>query len=213
MVIPVFKPLEPIEYPESDGKPVAETQVHVNIIFALISVLTQFFRNAIDVYVAGNMMFYFDEGDPSACVAPDVFVVKKLDKNLRRTYKLWEEKQAPSVIFEITSKSTKFADGNRKRELYANLGVQEYFLFDPLSEYLSPSLQGFRLAGGRYEMIRPDAEGALLSQELGLKMLREGVMLRLIEIATSEKLLMHDEIYAELERVRDELAKMKGKQK
>jgi Uma2 family endonuclease len=175
-------------------------------------VLTQFFRQVLDVYVAGNMMFYFEEGDPSACVAPDVFVVKKPDKKMRRTYKLWEEEQAPSVIFEITSRSTKFADSGNKHELYERLGVREYFLFDPLSEYLKPSLQGFRLIDGRYKAIQPNADESLTSGELGLKLLREDLMLRLIDAKTGKKLLMHDEVSAELERLQAELVKLKRKQ-
>ena len=206
MVIPAVSALnsnsnefvEPVEYPESDGKPVAETQAHFHIIVTLVSVLREYFRRMRDVFIAGNLMFYFEEGRPTACISPDVFVVRGLDKKMRRVYKLWEEGRAPSVVFEITSKSTQLEDKGNKRAVYATIGVKEYFLFDPLSEYLKPPLQGFRLLGDEYERIAAATDGSLLSEELGLRLIREDDMLRLIEATTGKKLLTPDEAYAKL---------------
>ena len=76
--------------------------------------------------------------------------------------------------------------------------MQEYFLFDPLSEYLKPPLQGFRLLGDEYERITPAEDGSLLSEELGLRLIKEDDMLRLIEATTGKKLLTPDEAYAKL---------------
>src|SRR4051794_21541254 len=95
-----------VEYPESDGKPLGETDVHRREIAQLIEMLIMFFQSAPDIYVSGNLMFYYEKGKPSAVTSPDVFVVKGVQKGLRRTYKLWEEQQAPVVVFEITSRST-----------------------------------------------------------------------------------------------------------
>ena len=138
-----------IEYPESDGKPVGETDVHRREILHTIETLERHFRNVPDIYVSGNLMFYYEEGNPAAVVSPDVFVVKGVRKGLRRTYKLWEEGVAPCVVIEMTSRSTRLEDKGNKRALYALLGVREYFLFDPLGEYLKPPLQGFTLVDSR----------------------------------------------------------------
>jgi hypothetical protein len=89
--------------------------------------------------------------------------------------------------------------------------VKEYFLFDPLSEYLKPSLQGFRLSGRSYKAIQPSADGSLLSQELGLKLMREGLMLRLMNATTGEKLLTPDEVYEAYDRIQSKIAKLKRK--
>ncbi len=196
--LPHLTQVEPIEYPESDGKPVAETQAHFHIILTLVSVLREYFRRVRDVFIAGNLMFYFEEGRPTASISPDIFVVRGLDKRMRRVYKLWEEGRAPNVVFEITSKSTLLEDKGNKRAVYATIGVQEYFLFDPLSEYLKPPLQGFRLLGDEYERIAPASDGSLLSEELGLRLVKEGDMLRLIEATTGKKLLTPDEAYEKL---------------
>jgi len=89
-------------------------------------------------------------------VAPDVFVVFGVSNHKWRSYKLWEEGKAPSFILEITSESTRAVDQGRKRGLYAFLGVQEYFQYDPTSDYLIPPLQGLRLRGEIYEPIPAD---------------------------------------------------------
>ncbi len=171
-------------YPESDGKPVGETDFHVTVIFYLRQALRQFFRRAEKVYVAANMLFYYEEGNPSAVTAPDTFVVKGIGKHDRRTYKLWEEKVAPCVTFEITSKSSRIEDIATKKGLYEMLGVREYYVFDPLAEYLEPRFQGFELEGGFFRPMTLAADGVLQSRELGLILRPEGPMLRLVDPAT-----------------------------
>ncbi len=66
---------------------------------------------------------------------PDVMVLKGVGKHVLRIFRIWEEKTDLGVIFEITSKSTASEDIS-KTALYTSLGVNEYFLFDPLGEYI-----------------------------------------------------------------------------
>lgn len=229
LTVPIL--LQEIYYPERDGKPIAESDVHRRELSALIEVLEHYFVDAADVYISGNLMFYYEEGNPAAVTSPDVFVVKDVPKKLRRTYKLWEEQQPPVTVFEITSRSTRLEDKGNKRELFAELGVREYFLFDPLSEYLKPPFQGFRLAGEKYVPIEPEVGGALVSEELGLRIVRDDSYLRLSDRATGERLLRASELYAvlrageqqanaeaaarraveeEIKRLRAELARLRG---
>jgi Uma2 family endonuclease len=213
-----FPPLK-IEYPESDGKPIAETPTHRRALNDTIEMLTDFFRDAPDVYVSGNMLLYYQEGDPSASIAPDVFVVKGLSKEERRTYKLWVERRPSTVIFEFTSRSTWLEDTGNKKTLYAMLGVSEYFLCDPLGEYLKPPLQGFALERGEYRRVSPESDQSLLSQALGLRLKLEGENLRLSVVATNKQLLTPAEALekarsaeAEIERLKAELARLHGEQ-
>ena len=212
-------PLRQIAYPESDGKPLGETDVHRREIAQIIEMLMLYFQSAAEIYISGNLMLYYEEGNPSAVTSPDVFVVKGVPKGLRRTYKLWEEKHPPAVVFEITSRSTRLEDKGNKRALYAMLGVHEYFMFDPLAEYLKPPLQGFRLVGEEYIAIDQAEDGSLISQELGLRMSRDGTYLRLIDLTTGQSLLRPAELDAarraaeeEVERLRAELARLRGEQ-
>jgi Uma2 family endonuclease len=193
-------PLErTIDYPESDGRPMAETEVHGQVLFDLIHGLRRRYVDVPDVYAWGNMILYYEEGNSQAFVAPDVFLARGVDKRVRRTYKVWEEGQVPFLIIEVTSKSTRGEDLNTKKRLYESLGVEEYFLFDPLAEYLKPRLQGFRLGSGnarnarRYEALLPQAAGALLSTTTDLVLQPEGDRLRLRDAITGEPLAWPDE--------------------
>ena len=161
----------------------AETDVHRQLMFELIGMLQAFFRADPHVYISGNLFLYYQEGDPRRVVAPDVFVVPGIPNEPRRTYKLWEEEVAPAVVFELTSRSTRREDLHSKYDLYERLGVSEYFLFDPLGEYLQPPLQGYCLRQGRYRPLAVDADGSLWSAALGLALHARGAQLRLYDPA------------------------------
>jgi Uma2 family endonuclease len=188
--------VQPIHYPERDGKPMAETDVHIDVLIYLREALKDHFRDEPQVYVAGNMLLYYEEGNPAACVAPDIFVVQGVSKGERRTYKLWEEGQPPTVIFEITSRGSRLEDLGTKRALYAMLGVREYVLYDPLGEYLRPPLQGYRLQQGEYERVLPGDQGQLVSQALSLELRLQDGQLQIVNPATGERLLTPAEAHA-----------------
>jgi multidrug efflux pump subunit AcrA (membrane-fusion protein) len=101
--------------------------------------------------------------------------------------------QVPCFVLETTSESTAERDRD-KRKIYAQLGVAEYFQFDPFGEYLSPPLQGFRLVKGQYEPMRPNPGGSLLSQTLGVIFRADGNKLRLTDAVTGVPLLRRKEI-------------------
>lgn len=174
----------------------AETDAHRDqMADALIYPLKEWLRGQ-NVYISGNINLYYEEGNPKAVVAPDVFVVYQIANRQRRVYKLWEEDKVPDVIFEITSSSTRQEDLRDKRYLYEELGVREYFLFDPLREYLKPPLQGFRLAGDYYEPLIPQSEGnewKMSSAVLGLELHTRGNTLRLFDPASGQYLRTYAE--------------------
>jgi len=176
-----------IDYPESDGRPLGETERHRQEIVDLIYGLQQHFSAAPDVYVGGNMFLYWSALDRRKVVCPDVFVAKGVGKHERRTFKLWEEAQGPCLVIEVTSESTSDED-LAKKDIYARLGVAEYFLFDPFGEYLSPRLQGFRLRHGRYLAVPQQEDGSLVSETTGLLLGSEGEKLRLVNAVTGEPL-------------------------
>ena len=163
-----------IDYPETDGQPMAETPAHRDVMIDAIQVLQRHFAGRPDVYVSGNMMMYYEEGEPRRCVSPDVFVALGVEDKDRRTYLLWREAKGPDFVLEVTSRSTRRNDQVTKRALYEWMGVSEYVLYDPLGEYLNPPLQGYRLVGGRYvgwEGTRvPGGVRALHSDVLGLSL-------------------------------------------
>ncbi|MEW6363815.1 MAG: Uma2 family endonuclease [Acidobacteriota bacterium] len=131
---------------------------------------------------------------------PDVFVVLGVPKVLRRNYLIWEEGQVPTVVIEVTSASSRVEDLGSKKGLYEQLGVREYFLFDPLGDYLKPQLQGFRLTPDGYMRVLGTE---LASEVLGLRLVTESDGLRLYDIRTGAKLEKYEETMERLRRERE----------
>ncbi|HEX2223827.1 MAG TPA: Uma2 family endonuclease [Thermoanaerobaculia bacterium] len=178
----------------------AESDLHRDEMVYLIEAMQEYFADVPDVYVSGNLLLYYVEGDPRSSVSPDALVARGLDraKERRRIYKLWEEGRMPCCVFEVTSPSTRKEDLRHKKALYADLGVEELFLYDPLEEYLHPPLQGFRLAGGEYQPIQRGPDGALFSETTGLLLKLEGTLIHLVDPRTGKRLLRRAELAAQV---------------
>ena len=196
-----------VHYPCSDDRPMAESEFQLVPMLYVLTVLRTHFRCREDVYVGGDMFVYYEEGNPGAVVAPDVFVVIGAPKRAERprdTYKLWEEPKGPDFVLEVLSSSTWKADLGPKRALYASLGVAEYWLFDPTKEHLSPSLRGMRLAGREYRELPvlqlATSAPTLRSEVLGLDLLLNRGALRFRDPVTGEDLLGHEELSAAHQR-------------
>jgi Uma2 family endonuclease len=179
-----FTPFVLNDYPTSDGRPMAETDWHRDLMLQLIATLKAHYAADPNTYVSGNLLVFYRPNDRRRHVSPDVFVVKAVRDGLRPNYLVWEEGKGPDVVIELTSKTTRREDLNTKMALYRDtLKVKEYFLFDPREEYLEPSMQGFRLVGGEYRRIR-EKDGRLPSKVLCLHLERDGDNLRLWNPAT-----------------------------
>ena len=156
-------------YPESDGKPMAETERHFRELIKNMSRIENHFAHLLDAYVMGDMMMYYEEGNPRKSISPDIFVAFGIGKKERRIYKIWEEGKPPDFVLEFSSKGTYRNDLTRKVQLYASIGILEYFLYDVDRRYLPTPLMGFRLVGDDYVEIAPLANGGILSATLGLE--------------------------------------------
>jgi Uma2 family endonuclease len=181
-----------IVYPTTDGRPMGETDLHRNIMFAAIESLKLHYAGQ-QVYVSGNILLFYQPGNRRRHVSPDVLVVKGLDPHDRENYLLWEEGRPPNVVIEVTSGSTRDEDLYDKFEIYRDqIRVLEYFLFDPRGDYLEPSLQGYRLKARRYQPIKP-VDVRLPSRELGLHLETHNRELRFFDPATGHWLPTPDE--------------------
>ena len=158
-----------IVYPTSDGKPMAETDIHRDLMMDFIWMLKQHFRHKNNVYVSGNLLIYYEKGEPRKSISPDVFVVFGIEKKERLNYLTWEEGNTPDFVLEIASRRTYRKDLGPKKELYASvLGVKEYFIYDPLGQIV-PNFIGFSLIEGIYREIE-FASGRLPSEILDLEL-------------------------------------------
>jgi Uma2 family endonuclease len=210
-----------VDYPDTDGLPMAESDFQRKPLTYAVEALDIYFQDRPDVYVSGNLFLYYREGDPRAVVAPDVFVVFGAEKRDRPSYKLWEEPKAPDFVLEITSKSTRSEDQESKPQTYAQLGVREYVQYDPTGDYLQPPLQGLRLVAGTYEPLpvteRPEGRFVLYSAVLELELHVEDGQLHFYAAETGQKLLTHREAEqahreAEQARLQAEQARLQAEQ-
>jgi Uma2 family endonuclease len=177
-----------VEYPESDGKPMGETDLHRDWMVRILEIMRQRYRGQ-RVYVASDLVVYYEEGNPTKCVVPDDFVVMNCDPGRRRTFKIWEEGTAPNVVFEVTSRGSRREDGVWKPQIYAQLGIYEYFLYDPTNEYLDPPLQGYRLEPSEYRRIESTERGLLECRSLGITLgLKDGALV-MRDLLTGEVLM------------------------
>lgn len=188
-----------VHYPSSDGEPVAETYLHLYALLTTLEVLRQYIQRVTfsdpQGTVLGNQFLYYSQGYPNLRVAPDTMVIFNVEPGGRDNYKIWEEGQVPSVIFEFTSKGTRSQDEGFKKTLYEQLGVEEYWLFDPKGEWITEQLVGYRLQRGEYV---PITDGR--SEPLRLKLMVEGALIGFYREDNGEKLLIPDELAAELQR-------------
>ena len=173
---PPPRPYEPAfeddtDYPESDGQPMAETELHRDLMIDSILTLKARFQDMPAVCVSGNMLMYYVPRDAKKSLAPDVFVTFGIERKQRRIYRIWEEGKPPDFVLEFSSKGTFANDLGAKKNLYAEvLGVREYFLYDAERKYLPTPLMGFRLIGTEYVPIRPEPDGKVFAATLGLSL-------------------------------------------
>ncbi len=211
-----------ILYPETDGKPMAASDYHRRLLIWTLQALEEHFAQKPEVYISGDIMMYYREGDPRKSISPDVLVCFGINPKLRLTYKIWEEEKAPDFVMEFSSKSTYDKDLGEKMDVYASLGIQDYFLYDAEGLYLPSPLMGFTLVDGVYVAILPGEQGGFRASVLDLDFhLRDGeiaiydlvagewVQTRAERTETAEARAENAE--AEAAQLREELARLKAR--
>lgn len=178
-------------YPESDGEPMGETDLHRDWMIRILELLKWRYRDQ-QAYVASDLLVYYVEGEPRTFVVPDAFVALGCTPGRRRVFKTWEEGKAPDVVFEVTSRSTRRRDEHEKPRQYAEIGVREYFLYDPEADYLHPPLHGYRQSAEGFARI-PQTDEGLLCETLGLWLQLQGNDLEFRDCKTDEPLLTEAE--------------------
>ena len=149
-----------IVYPETDGMPLPDGEYQAPIYRKIVLRLEVHFRDVPGARVNGNTFIYYVEGDPRRSVSPDCYVVFGLTEESlesirrRNTYLIWEVGKAPEFVLEIGSSSTATTDLGRKRDLYAGLGMLEYWRHDASGgDFYGEPLVGERLVDGEYRRL------------------------------------------------------------
>ncbi len=192
-------------FPESHEDDRGESTIHYDLISDFIKMLKLFFAGQMDVFIAANLNFYYDEDDSKKYYIPDIMVAFGISNHKRKTYKLWEEKLCPQVVFEVASESTWKKDISDKVEDYERLGVEEYYILDPENLYLPLPLMAYRRDEmGRLRLVMAEND-RILSPLLQLEVVWTEGRFRLFDLETKEFLLTTEEMKAELDRLKAEL--------
>ena len=205
-------------YPETDGQPMAASDDHRRVLTRILRVLEAFFKDNPEVYVSGDLLMYYVQGDPRKAVAPDVLVSFGIGQKARRTYLVWQEGKPPDFVMEMASESTYQKDLGEKMQIYANLGITDYFLCDIEGLYLPTPLMGFTLVDGRYQPVPQATDGGVHSATLGLALHLQPDALQFYDPATEEWLQTPEEAAearaeaaeAEVAHLRAELDRLRG---
>jgi len=183
-----------VNYPESDGKPMAENNTHVLTIMLVHQALEDFFLlKKQQCWIASNIFWFWEEGNPVSRVSPDTMVIRGNDPDTNSFFSWKSESTRPEIIFEITSRKTRKDDVETKFNLYESLGVPEYVMFDPKNTYLFPRLQHYVLDNGVYRNVT--AAGGDCISPLGFFMRVEGRELRLFDCDNGKKIPSRRELY------------------
>lgn len=177
-----------IVYPDSDGEPMAESTTHFDWIVYLKENVEALFANDPNVFVAGDLLWYPVEGEPTIRRAPDLLVVFGRPKGDRGSYKQWEEGNlAPQVVAEIRSPGNRLGEMHQKLAFYDRYGVEEYYCYDfeqgellgwlrrdgkldmiaEMDGWVSPRLGiRFESVAGEMRLFRPDGQAFVRFQDL-----------------------------------------------
>lgn len=223
-------PVRPdIEYPDSDGQPMAENTLQFQWIVAITGSISRIFRNDSNVFVAGDLLWYPVEGNNKLRIAPDTLVAFGRPKGHRGSYRQWVEHNiAPQVVFEVLSPGNRLAEMTRKFKFYESYGVEEYYIIDPdrnemdgwirradeltpideMNGWVSPRLGiRFAMVDEAIQLFQPDGQRFLTYDEVSDE-LRDA-----LEKATqAHELAEQEKARAEQEKMRAEEEKMRAEE-
>lgn len=142
-------PAPMVDYPESDGQPMADNTKQFQWIVTIKENLDALLPNA---FVAGDLFWYPVAGNNLLKQAPDVLVALGRPKGHRGSYRQWEEANvAPQIVFEILSPSNRVIEMLKKEQFYEHYGVAEYYVYDPDSN----EFVGWERVAGQWQRIDP----------------------------------------------------------
>ena len=151
-----------------DPEPVEDGMQQAPIIVEVAYLLTAYFKSEPEVFVSAGGFIFYDPANGNRRIAPDCYIAFDVDvEGIRQNlpnYWMWEVGKPPDFVLEVASPSTASNDLGHKRDLYARLGIAEYWRLDPTGgELYGQPLTGERLVDGEYQPyeLNSDADGTI----------------------------------------------------
>ena len=208
---------DPVHYPESDGRFLPGNTLQAEAVISVRNALDLHLEHEPNAVLEGNKFIYYEKGESSKWVAPDIYVLLNHVYKCPSPYKVWVERKAPDFVLEVISPESEIRNRVDEKALYAKLGVEEYFVFQPDEARGSERLLGCRLGGDEYVELEPDPESGpereLVSKTLGVSLRVTGPLIRVRNVMTGEDYRSHREMRASIEadRQRAKAAKERAK--
>jgi Uma2 family endonuclease len=194
--IPVSPMPRSIRYPSSDGKPMAENTLQFRWIVQIKDGFEAMYHADPNVFVAGDLLWYPEEGNNALRLAPDTLIVFGRPKGYRGSYRQWEEGGiAPKVVFEVLSPGNRAGEMKNKFAFYERFGVDEYYVFDPDRH----ALDGFIRNGEKLEKIQE--MNGWISPATGVRFDMSGDELRIYR-PDGQRFVTHVELMEERDKER-----------
>ncbi len=161
--IPWYDLIPDVPEPPEDALLQNDTTLRLN------TIIMSRYANDPSVLVAGPATnVIYDSETPGSVIVPDCYVVFGVPndriKTERNSYRVDEWNAVPAFVAEIASPSTARRDLNEKRDIYAQMGVQEYWRFDATGgENYGEPLVGEYLVDGEYRRfeLHRESDGTL----------------------------------------------------
>ena len=114
------------------------------------------------IFRSSNTFICYDRNNLNVRVGPDFYVAFDVDAPAimeRLMYLPWEAGKPPDFVLEVGSPSTGREDIGSKREIYARIGIREYWRFDPSGgDHYGAPLVGEELIDGEYRHTQLNTE-------------------------------------------------------
>ncbi len=172
-----------LEYDPFDPDPMPDAMLQYPVLKGLLVVLSsraQAKNSGQPLFDSSNTIVCYDPSDLNIRVAPDYYFAVGVDPAtvlFRGIYQTWIQGKPPDFVLEVASPSTARNDETTKRDIYANMGVPEYWRYDP-TDLVDPNqrplyavpLVGEILIDGTYQPIEitPGPEGCIMGYSAAL---------------------------------------------
>ena len=149
-----------LEFNPDAPEPLPDGMFQYPVFAEILSVLDAHLNTLGDpetIFRSSNTFICYDRSNLNVRVGPDFYVAFNVEARAimeRLLYLPWEAGKPPDFVLEVGSESTGDQDTGNKRDIYARIGIGEYWRFDSTGgEYYGEPLVGEELVNGEYQRI------------------------------------------------------------